>query len=318
MPSVAKNSQQLPVKMDQARHDSQGSSAISSDSDSDYGSASSSQVLLATEISFTPAHLKYLNTQLSKLSAQDIIRWAVTTLPGLYQTTAMGLTGMVALDMIAKLSPPGEHIVPLMFIDTLYHFQETLDLADRIRARYPKSNLRAFKPKGCETVEDFEQQHGKKLWETDETLYDYLVKVEPARRGYREMGVRAVFTGRRRSQGGERNKTPFIEIDETGLIKINPLANWTFAEVKDYIKLNDVPYNILLDQGYRSVGDWHSTEPVAEGEDERAGRWKGREKTECGLHQNSKYFQHLARMQAEKEAKAKQEIIESKLSTLQV
>ncbi|BFZ58653.1 3'-phosphoadenylsulfate reductase [Savitreella phatthalungensis] len=299
------------------RHDSE-SSAMSSDSDSDYGSASSSQIVLAPEISFSPRHLQFLNSQLSKLSAEEIIRWAIVTLPGLYQTTAMGLTGMVSLDLISKISGPGKHAVPLMFIDTLYHFQETLDLADRIRARYPQSNLRVFKPKGCETTSDFEKQHGQKLWETNEELYDYLVKVEPARRGYREMGVRAVFTGRRRSQGGERNATPFIEVDETGLIKVNPLANWNFKEVQEYIKRNDVPYNALLDQGYRSVGDWHSTQPVADGEDERAGRWKGRDKTECGLHQNSKYFQHLARVQAEKEAKAKQELLEQKLATVAV
>lgn len=274
-----------------------------SDSDSDYGSATSSQIL--PEISFTPSHIRFLNEQLSKLSAQDVLKWAITTLPGLWQTTAMGLTGMVSLDIISKISEDGSHPVPLMFIDTLYHFQETLELADRIRARYPKANLTVYKPRNWATAAEFEAEKGEKLWEKEDTLYDYLVKVEPARRAYQELGVKAVLTGRRRSQGGSRNTTPFIEIDETGLIKVNPLANWSFKDVQSYIKANDVPYNVLLDCGYRSVGDWHSTEPVAEGEDERAGRWKGRDKTECGLHTNSKYFQHLAKMQAAKDAKAK-------------
>lgn len=290
--------------------------SINSDSDSDYGSATSSQVL--PDISFSPSHLKFLNEQLSKLSAQEVLRWAITTLPGLYQTTAMGLTGMVSLDMISKLMPDGSHPVPLMFIDTLYHFDETLQLADRIRARYPKAGMTTYRPRHWKTAAEFEAAKGKKLWETDETLYDYLVKVEPARRAYQELGIKAVLTGRRRSQGGSRNTTPYIEVDDTGLIKVNPLAGWSFAEVKHYIDENHVPYNALLDQGYRSVGDWHSTEPVAEGEDERAGRWKGREKTECGLHTNSKYFQHLAKMQAAKDTKETATHLGMQTSTIKV
>jgi len=270
-----------------------------SDSDSDYGSATSSQVL--PDITFTDSHLHFLNEQLSKLSAEEVLRWAITTLPGLWQTTAMGLTGMVSLDMISKLNKDGSHPVPLLFIDTLYHFQETLQLADRIRAKYPKANLTTYRPRQWKSTAEFEIANGEKLWEKDETLYDYLVKVEPARRAYREMGIKAVLTGRRRSQGGSRNTTPYIEIDDTGLVKVNPLAGWSFSDVQTYIKEHNVPYNVLLDQGYRSVGDWHSTSPVAEGEDERSGRWKGREKTECGLHSSSKYFQHLAKLQAAKE-----------------
>jgi phosphoadenosine phosphosulfate reductase len=80
-----------------------------------------------------------------------------------------------------------------------------------------------------------------------------------------------------------------IEIDSTGLIKVNPLCRWGFAEVKDYVEMAGVPYNALLDQGYKSVGDWHSTKVPVEGEDERGGRWAGdAKKTECGLHKD--YF----------------------------
>ncbi|ORY74598.1 phosphoadenosine phosphosulfate reductase [Protomyces lactucae-debilis] len=293
MPSIGLLSAKQPSDMSNHTSDTE---------DSDYGSASS-QVL--PDITFTPSHLHFLNQQLSKLSAQEILKWAITTLPGLWQTTAMGLTGMVSLDIISKMSPDGSHQVPLMFIDTLYHFQETLDLAERIRQKYSGAQFAVYTPRDASTAAEFEAVHGPKLWETNEKLYDYLVKVEPARRAYQELGVKAVLTGRRRSQGGARNTTPIIEVDETGLIKVNPLANWSFGDVQAYIKQHSVPYNVLLDRGYRSVGDWHSTVPVAEGEDERAGRWKGREKTECGLHENSKFFQHLAKMQKAKEAKAK-------------
>jgi phosphoadenosine phosphosulfate reductase len=96
-----------------------------------------------------------------------------------------------------------------------------------------------------------------------------------------------------------------IEVDDAGLLKVNPLANWNFKDVQAYIKENNVPTNDLLDQGYRSVGDWHSTQPVAEGEDERAGRWKGQAKTECGIHnKRSRYAVFLQ----EQEEKRQQEL----------
>lgn len=100
--------------------------------------------------------------------------------------------------------------------------------------------------------------------------------------------MKAVITGRRASQGADRANLNPLEVDSTGLLKLNPLFAWNFALVERYIKENDVPRNKLLDQGYRSVGDWHSTAKVGEGHDERAGRWAGREKTECGLHKD--YF----------------------------
>ena len=114
-----------------------------------------------------------------------------------------------------------------------------------------------------------------------------------------------MLTGRRRSQGVKRGELDILEIDETGLIKVNPLANWSFKQVQAYVKDNDVPSNDLLDQGYRSVGDWHSTQPVTESEDERAGRWKGRQKTECGIHnKRSRYAMFLE----EQERKRQEEL----------
>lgn len=111
------------------------------------------------------------------------------------------------------------------------------------------------------------------------------VQVEPARRAYSELGVKAVITGRRRSQGADRAALEPLEVDSTGLVKVNPLCRWSFDDVKSYIDMAGVPYNPLLDQGYKSIGDWHSTAlPTAEG-DERSGRWANNaKKTECGLH----------------------------------
>lgn len=160
--------------------------------------------------------------------------------------------------MLSKIAPNTP--VDLIFLDTLYHFSETLDLVERVKRRYPSVNLHVYKPDGCNTVDDFTVKYGDKLWETNDNFYDYAAKVEPAERAYRELNVKAVLTGRRKSQGGKRGDLDIVEVDDAGLIKVNPLANWSFKQVKEYIDKHNVPYNALLDQGYKSVGDWHSTQ----------------------------------------------------------
>ncbi|KAG0051967.1 hypothetical protein BGZ83_003105 [Gryganskiella cystojenkinii] len=289
---------------------------------------------------FTPAHLKFLNAKLEKLSPEKVLEWAMISLPGLIQTTAFGPTGLVILDMINRIhidqqaaagvhptpasSSASEededdeaiseqkrfeksgyntrrHPVPLIFIDTLYHFQETLDLAQRVQDHY-NIPLKVYKPLNAETAEDFEREYGQRLWETDEVSYDYLVKVEPGRRAYQELGAQAVISGRRRSQKGDRAKLEILEVEKgTGLLKLNPLATWSFQQVWTYLRAYQVPFNALLDQGYRSIGDWHSTKPTSNLEDERSGRWEGKQKTECGLHVD--YFKMRAEFQATQKKK---------------
>lgn len=217
--------------------------------------------------------------------------------------------------MLSKMKIPRPQLVDLVFLDTLHHFSETIALVERIRSHYPLVNLHIYKPEGVNTANDFARKHGDKLWETNDELYDWVAKVEPAQRAYRELQVAAVLTGRRRSQGGKRGDLDVIEVDEAGLIKVNPLANWSFSQVQDYIKQNDVPYNELLDRGYNSIGDWHSTQPTKAGEDERAGRWKGQAKTECGIHNpRSKFAQYLQ----EQEAKRQEEALHRALDGLEV
>ena len=208
-------------------------------------------------------------------------------------------------------------MVDLIFFDTLHHFPETLALVEQVRSKYPLVNLHVYKPEGVETAEELAEKYGERLWETNDELYDWVAKVEPAQRAYRELQVNAVLTGRRRSQGGKRGDIAIIEVDEAGLIKVNPLANWTFEDVQDYVKANNVPYNPLLDQGYKSVGDWHSTQPIKEGEDERAGRWKGQQKTECGIHNpRSKFAQYLRDQELKKQDEALRQALENGLQVL--
>jgi phosphoadenosine phosphosulfate reductase len=264
-------------------------------SESGYASGASSHDMLPSLI-LTKQHLKFLNGNLNQMQPIDILRWAKITFPNLYQTTAFGLTGLVTLDLLSKLQAETPTTAPtdVIFLDTLYHFSETYSLVEKIKSRYPNINFHIYKPQGAETAAEFEAKHGKEFWKTHPDNYDYTAKVEPAQRAYVELTVAAVLTGRRRSQGAKRESLDIIEIDDAGLIKINPMASWSFKQVEEYIKENNIPYNELLDRGYKSVGDWHSTEPVKDGEDERAGRWKGTTKTECGIHnKKSKYAQFL-------------------------
>jgi phosphoadenosine phosphosulfate reductase len=119
--------------------------------------------------------LDTINVHLSSLSPQEILKWAIEYLPGLYQTTAFGLTGLVTIDMLSKItasSPP-----PLIFIDTLYHFPETYELVEEVKSKY-QVQLHVYKPHDCVSTKDFEEKHGVKLWEIDEDTYDFLVKVQ--------------------------------------------------------------------------------------------------------------------------------------------
>ena len=180
------------------------------------------------------------------------------SLPSLYQTTAFGLTGLVTVDIISRMPSPVK--VDLIFLDTLHHFPETLALVERVRRKYPNVTVHVYKPQGCATADDFSAKHGERLWETNEERYDWWAKVEPANRAYADLHVKAVLTGRRRSQGGKRGDLNIIDVHDAGMIKVNPLANWTFKQVQQYVREHDVPYNDLLDRGYKSVGDWHSTQ----------------------------------------------------------
>lgn len=274
------------------------SSSPSTDADdleSGYASATSSTMTLPA-VTLSPYHLKWLNARLETMHPQDILRFCKIMFPNLYQSTAFGLTGLVTLDMLSKLEKEDARPVDIIFLDTLYHFEETLDLVDRVRQRYPSTKVHVFRPDGCNTAAEFESVYGERMWEVASEMYDWYAKVEPQQRAYTELNVAAVLTGRRRSQGGARDQISVIEVDEErGVVKINPLVNWSFSQVQSYIKEHDVPYNALLDRGYKSIGDWHSTSPVAAGEDERAGRWKGQQKTECGIHnKQSRYAQFLA------------------------
>ncbi|KAF9474331.1 adenine nucleotide alpha hydrolases-like protein [Pholiota conissans] len=140
--------------------------------------------------------------------------------------------------MLSKvtISPP-----PLIFLNTLYHFQETYELVEDVKKRY-NVPVNVFKSEGCETVKDFEAKYGERHWETDEKNYDYVVKVrkKPVQRAYKQFNVQSVITGRRASQGGARASIQLLEVDATGLLKLYLLFAWNFAMVEWYITENNL------------------------------------------------------------------------------
>lgn len=217
------------------------------------------------------------SSRLEEATPQEILRWAVETYyPKLTMATAFGAEGCVILAMLAEIEPR----VRVFNLDTGYQFPETLALRERIRQRYG-IEVELIRPN--ETVEQMERRFGGPIYHTQPQECCRLRKVEPLKRALQ--GYNAWITGIRREQTAVRAKANVVGWDERfQLVKINPLLNWTKADVWRYIRLHDVPYNSLHDQGYPSIGCWPCTRPVLPGQDDRAGRWAGLGRVECGIH----------------------------------
>jgi phosphoadenosine phosphosulfate reductase len=222
-----------------------------------------------------PMNQLSLDGDIGESDVRGIIEWAVKTVEpgGLVASTAFGPSGLVNLHVLADIAPE----VPVVFIDTLYHFKKTLELADVVASHYGL-DVRVFRP--AKTREDFERMHGERLWERDLDHFHHLTKVEPMARALE--GVTGWITGRRRDQSVTRADMPIVELGDR--IKVNPVAAWGKGDVWRFILDNDIPYNPLHDLGYASIGDEPLTTPIHLGEDERAGRWRGQARQECGLH----------------------------------
>jgi phosphoadenosine phosphosulfate reductase len=220
---------------------------------------------------------KVKSVQMESAQPEAIIRWAVEEFGAdVALATGFGAEGCVLVAMLAAISP-GTRI---FYLDTDLLFQETYELRDQLAARYGvQFERRATRL----SLEDQAWKYGPELWKRDPDLCCRLRKVEPLR----EMlsGLRAWVTAIRRDQSPSRSDIGVVEWDEKfGLLKINPLAAWSKRDVWNYITSFDVPYNPLHDQGYPSIGCVPCTTPVQIGEESRAGRWRGKLKTECGLH----------------------------------
>jgi phosphoadenosine phosphosulfate reductase len=226
-------------------------------------------------------NLDELNQKFATAHPKEILAWCIEHIPtGLVQTSAFNIDDIIITDIFYR---DLKHPVPVLFLDTLHHFPQTLDLVAKAKEVY-NLDLKIYKIPDLETREAFAAQYGEALWDKDITQFHQLTKIEPLQRGLAELGAVAWITGRRRDQATTRADMPIFELDNKQRLKLNPLAAWTRKQSWAYASEHAVIYNPLHDQGYPSIGDEPITTPVAEGEDERAGRWRGTGKTECGIH----------------------------------
>lgn len=222
------------------------------------------------------ALIRKMEVELENETPEAIIQWAVETFPNITFACSFGAEDVVLVDVLQKVSPKTD----IFYLDTDFHFKETYETRDKLIERY---GLQFVEMKPLITPEEQAAEHGDELWKSDPTACCNIRKVEPLTRVLGR--YEAWITGIRRDQAPTRANAKKIEYDaKFGLIKFNPLASWTSEEVWNYIRENDVPYNELHDRNYPSIGCEHCTRPVQPGEDPRAGRWAGNEKTECGLH----------------------------------
>ncbi|HZN14442.1 MAG TPA: phosphoadenylyl-sulfate reductase [Acidimicrobiales bacterium] len=212
------------------------------------------------------ADLAALSDKFETMPAGAIIEWAVEAFhPHLCLTASM--TDAVLIDLAVKIEPS----IEVVFIDTGYHFPETLQTVEDVRRRYGLNMKMMTVP-----------THDEELWKVDPENCCSAIKVGQLDRALQ--GKDAWMSGLRRSESPTRAAAPLVARDIRGLIKLNPIGMWTDEDVAGYIRDHDVPYNPLVDQGYRSIGCWPCTVPTADSDDPRSGRWAGSDKLECGLH----------------------------------
>jgi phosphoadenosine phosphosulfate reductase len=210
--------------------------------------------------------LTSLNVDFETAPASTVIRWAVDTF-GADLVLAASFEDVVLIDLATKLAPD----IEVIFLDTEAHFPETLAFVDTVRDRYGL-NLTVTKP-GPEAA----------AHPCGSEQCCQFRKVAPLRRAVR--GNRAWLTALKRDDGPTRANAPIVSWDAAfGLVKVNPLATWTNDDITSYLVDHQLPQHPLWSQGYRSIGCAPTTRPVVEGEDPRAGRWAGLDKSECGLH----------------------------------
>jgi phosphoadenosine phosphosulfate reductase len=220
--------------------------------------------------------LRKANPDQPEATAEAVIAWVAKHFGVESIAVACSMADSVLPAVVAKQIPD----VEVLFLETGYHFAETHATRDEV-ARVLPVKILDVKPK--QTVAEQDAQYGEKLYQRDPNLCCQLRKVDPLNNVLKSFEL--WFTGVRRDEAETRTYTELVQWDEkNGLVKVNPLAAWTFDELIDYATEHKVPVNLLLSNGYPSIGCEPCTKPVAPGEDPRSGRWAGANKVECGLH----------------------------------
>ncbi|MBI5344289.1 MAG: phosphoadenylyl-sulfate reductase [Deltaproteobacteria bacterium] len=225
---------------------------------------------------WTEEELRKVNDGLEGRGPEAALKWVADNFDRAEFALACSFADAVLVDMLVRIRDDAR----VFYLDTGHLFVETLKTVEKVEKRY------GIKVERCSprmTADEVERVYGAELWKRDPDKCCELLKVEPLRKVL--SGLKVWITGIRRDESETRAKTPIAGWDgKFNLIKVNPLAPWTKKEVWDYICKNDVPYNELLDRGYPSIGCRPCTRPSGNGEGDRAGRWAGFEKTECGIH----------------------------------
>ena len=230
-----------------------------------------------------PALQQVQNNKINKYrnNPVELLKWIKNNLPNekIVMGTGFGPPGIVLLDMLFKVTRD----ISVFYIDTGFLFDQTYELRDKLQDRYGFKFLRFSTDMTPEMQAD---QYGDKLWDKNPDTCCNLRKVIPLKDALTDYDV--WITGIRKKQTQVRNGADLIEFESRfEVIKINPLIEWTHDEVWDYIKTHNLPYNPLHDNSYPSIGCKQCTSPVCDGDDDRSGRWKGLNKTECGLHNSN-------------------------------
>ena len=221
--------------------------------------------------------LAAINQQLAPLSPAERVAFALQELPGQHMlSSSFGIQAAVMLHLVTQAKAD----IPVVLTDTGYLFPETYRFIDELTERL-QLNLQVYR---AQITPAWQEARFGQLWTTPEGLkqYNQLNKVEPMQRALQELQVSSWFTGLRRSQSSSRTDTPIVGIQH-GVLKINPIVEWTNKDIFYYLKDHNLPYHPLWEQGYVSVGDTHSSAPLSAGMNEEDTRFNGMGR-ECGLH----------------------------------
>lgn len=235
-----------------------------------------------SELLRDPAKVRQLSKEFEHAPVEEILKWCWNSFG---KRAAIGTSFQGAGLVINHLARSCGYHFPVFTIDTGLLFPETLELKAKLETRYG-FQIESLVPE--QTVEEQAREHGPELWNKKPDLCCSLRKVLPLQKKLATLDV--WITGIRREQTAERSHADLLELYhfdvlmDRFILKLNPLANWKRSQVQDFIKKHDLPVNPLTSQGYRSIGCQPCTRPVGKGDSERAGRWTGFDKAECGIH----------------------------------
>jgi phosphoadenosine phosphosulfate reductase len=238
---------------------------------------------------FAKEEINALSAEFETRTPQEIVRWAADTFaPAIAMSTSFQTQSMPLLHMVTRILPG----IKVFFLDTGYHFWDTLIFREQIGHEW---NLNVVDLYRDSRWDGFARQNTRVLPLQDPNLCCYIHKVQPMQKAL--SGLRAWISGIRRDQTPERARAKILELQDDGLLKVNPLLNWTKSDVQAYIADHRLPPHPLYEAGYRSIGCAPCTVAIGVADDDRAGRWVGRHKTECGLHTDMFKHKELAEVE---------------------